>query len=99
MNSIFINAIRKIRVENELVHFELGENRPSEEGNIDEFTALNVTMSKTEFINMIGYLDNFVNVNLLKQNIETTSKSKETKNVTHRKELSNEKKIKISSTK
>ena len=99
MNSIFINAIRKIRVENELVHFELGEDRLSKEGNIDEFTALNVTMSKTEFINMIGYLDNFVNVNLLKQNIETTSKSKETKNVTHRKELSNEKKIKISSTK
>nr|MBT6353996.1 hypothetical protein [Pelagibacteraceae bacterium] len=99
MNSIFINAIRKIRVENDLVHFELGENRLSKEGNLDEFTALNATMSKTEFVNMIGYLDHFINTNLLHKRTEKISKSKETKKVANRKKLPINKKIKISSTK
>ena len=99
MNSTYINAIRRIKVENELVHFELGENRPSKNGSVDELIALNVTMSKKEFINMIGYLDNFVNTNILKKSIETSPVTMKTKKITNQNDPSAEKRIKISSTK
>jgi len=75
MNSVFINAIRNMRINDSLIHFELGEDRPGQNGDIESLAAFKATMSKKDFMNLVAFLDSYVKKNFP----SVTSNQKETK--------------------
>lgn len=77
MDSVFINSIRNIRVSNSIVHFDLGEDRPIN-NNIESTIALKATMSEKDFLEMVGFLGDFIKKGHGRQKPNTIINAKDT---------------------